>query len=418
MKKLLLLVLLFVLVQPNLLTAQWNKIMFPVENGFNLGKLYVDGNAMWAGGTGRIFRSTDQGETWLEVSTGLQSAITMNSDIIRLGDRVYASFAGNGNWFTYYTTDDGKNWVLDTAGWQGPAPIQLHTHKDYILARCESNVINYKKNSDTKWSKLTLPESHRTPGAMYSVGDTLVLGANYIAMTIDMGANWIFRNANPTGFPLGFFHGLVQDKSNPSHIYANYQVLATSKNFLVHTKNNQISWDSISMKISRPARFTGLYANGQDVYLTYEGSFTNGDTTEKAFMSKDGASTWTNITENLYSYAPFKFHSVFNLVRVNGYLYASGISPQGIVRRQVGSSAGLMEEKRTLKFDFYPNPAQDRVFFESGLSQLKVWSMDGKLLKSIDNPGHSLSIDDLQTGYYILEAQDQKQVFLGKLLKY
>jgi hypothetical protein len=418
MKKLLLLCLFFLLVQPKSILAQWNKIMFPVENGFNLGKLYVDGNAMWAGGTGRIFRSTDQGQTWLEVSTGLQSAITMNSDIIRLGDRVYASFAGNGNWFTYYTTDEGKNWVLDTAGWQGPAPIQLHTHKDYVLARCESNVINYKKNSDTKWSKLALPETHRTPGAMYSVGDTLVLGANYIAMTIDMGANWIFRNANPTGYPLGFFNNLVQDKSNPSHIYANYQVLATSKNFLVHTINNQISWDSISMKISRPARFTGLYANGQEVYLTYEGSFTNGDTTEKAFMSNDGGSSWTNITENLYSYAPFKFHSVSNLARINNYLYASGISPQGIVRRQVVSSSGLLEKDKRSNFQFYPNPAQDKVFFGSGFTQIKIWSMDGKLLKSMDNPGISIPIDDLQTGYYILEAQRDDEMFFGKLLKY
>lgn len=405
------------LVSVNLVNAQWSKVSFPVENGFNIGRLYVDGTTMWAGGTGRIFRSTDGGSNWTEVSTGLQSAITMNSDIKRLGDRVYASFSGNGNWFTYYTTDEGQTWNLDTAGWVGPGPIHIHTHKEYVLVRCESNKINYKKNTDSKWSQLPLPDSHRTPGAMYSIGDTLVLGLGYIAMTVDMGQNWIFRNSNPTGYPMGFFHGVCQDASNPAHLYANYQVLATSRNFLVRTTNNQISWDSIPMNIPKPMATSSIWAKGNEVYVAYGGSFTNGDTLEKIYSSNDGAKTWTNITGNLYSHAPFKFHSLGSLNRMNNYLYGSGLSPQGIVRLEVGGSSSINEEEPGMALKVYPNPVQDFLWVDPTFADLKIYDTSGRCLAGLKGEESKYDLCQFAPGYYLLEATKGNNHYYLKIVK-
>lgn len=396
--------------------AQWSKVDIVTTPGFNVSNLYLDGNTVWAGGTGKIYRSTDGGNSWTEVSTGLQSAISNNSGITRLGNRVYASFAGNGNWFTYYTTDEGQNWMLDTAGWQGPAPIQLHTYKDYVLARLESNFILYKKNTDAKWNVLPLPSTHRTPGAMYTVGDSLVLGIGYTASTVDMGVNWTVRSFPVTGYPMGFFNGLHQNQTKSNEVYSNWQILANSKNFLTVSRDNQYTWDSVELPVPAPARVTAAWVKGNDVFVAYEGSFTAGDTLAKVFYSADAGNTWSNITYNLYSLVQFKFHSANSFVVLNGNLLIGGLSSTGLFKYNLGTT-GLPALLNSNSLRFYPNPATSSLNFTQAITHLTISDFTGKIVLQTMVKNRQVDISELPKGLYLITGYAGDEVYQSKLLK-
>lgn len=398
--------------------AQWQKVAIPdFPPGVGLINLYDDGQTFWAGGTGQIYKSTDKGATWTNVSNGLQSPISGNSGLAKLGNRVYASFAGNGNYYTYYTTDEGANWVLDTAGWQGPAPVQLHTHGDYILVRLESNFVLYKKNTDAKWQKLVTPDAFRTPGHMYSVGDTLVLGAGYIAMTTDMGQNWTTRQTTYP-FPFGFISRLAQDKDNPKTFYADYTILSTNKSKMMVSRNGQITWDSITIPQNYPTSISQIWAKGNDVFTSFAGSFTPADTLTKVFRSQDGGNTWSNITGDLYSQLSFKFHSISSMIYNQGTLFAAGlVIPGGAMVKNVLGGVGLKEHSVSTSLLFYPNPAHSTLTIDKEITRFELYDMNGKpqIIKYNSEDG-IIDVSLLPNGLYLAYIERLGVVYTEKLV--
>jgi photosystem II stability/assembly factor-like uncharacterized protein len=404
-------------------TAQWSKVNDPLlGSGFGVSATFTDNTTLWAGTTGRIFKSSDGGDNWTEVSTGLQSGISGCTGITKLGSRYYCSFSGNGNYFVYYTENAGQNWVLDTVGWSNnfgalPAAIQLTTHKDYVLARLESNFIMYKKNTDSQWNILDVPTAFRTPGGMYSVGDTLVLGAGNVALSTDMGLNWTTRNTTyPQGMPLGFMNRIYQDHANPSVIFGNYQVLATSKPVLFVSKDNQTTWDSIHMDLDNQTLVTAMFIDGQDVYAAYAGSFQAGDTLKKVFHSNDGGNSWTNITENLYSFTTFKFHSMITMDRINGTLFG-GFSSAGMVKHTAdGGSTGFETFNQTKQLSVYPNPATSMIEVDNSIESLTLFDITGKSVLTTIVTG-PIDISALKPGIYFVNAKNGTQHYCSKLVK-
>jgi photosystem II stability/assembly factor-like uncharacterized protein len=405
------------------LQAQWQNVpITALPQGVGILKMYQDGNTLWAGSIGQIFKSTDQGATWTEASTGLQSGISGNSGITRVGNRVYASFSGNGDYYAYYTTDEGQNWNIDTAGWTTivgikPAAVQLLTYKDYVLARLESNFILYKKNTDAAWNTLTVPDGFRTPGYMYAVGDTLILGAGRIALTTDMGANWVIREPNwAPGLPLGFINGMFQDRDNPAVLFGNYQVLSNSKPKYFYTKNNQASWDSFNVDVDQPAAISGMYIKGNEIYVAFSGTFNAADTLKKIFHSTDGGLSWTNVTENLYSLASFKFHSISSIEVVNGNVFVAGFS-SGLYKR-TGGSSGLNFVNRHETLRVYPNPATEHITIDEQVTNLEITDMSGKTVVARTGKCEGeTQISHLAPGLYIVKAQKNGQQLVSKFIK-
>lgn len=401
--------------------AQWERVTVTgLPTGVGISTMYHDGTTFWAGSVGEIYKSSDNGSTWTEVNNGLQSGVSGVSGITKLGNRIYASFSGNGNYFVYYTTDEGANWVLDTAGWRSiagvvPAAVQLLTFKEYVLAKCESNYIMYKKNSDTKWSTLNVLSAFRTPGAMYYVGDSLFLGLGYVSGTADMGVTWSTPRSSvlPAGLPLNFLHNAQQDHSNPATLYANLQILSNSKNYMYVTKDNQYTWDSIPVNLKAPNAISAMYANGNEIYAAYQGSFT--DSTQKMFTSADGGKTWTDITTNLYSYTPFKFLSINRLLKAGGYIYASGL-PDGIFRYQAGSS-GVAETVRNYQLDVYPNPASQVVHLSQPADAYTLTNLQGSVVRSENgNAISQVDIRSLDPGIYLLQLESAGKIAVKKIV--
>jgi len=66
---------------------------------------------------------------------------------------------------------------------------------------------------------------------------------------------------------------------------------------------------------------------------------------------------------------------------------------------------------------FYPNPAKDFIKFQGNFDQIQIFSIEGKLIRSINQPNGLLNIQDLNSGLYILQGKNTiGEVYVGKLI--
>jgi subtilase family serine protease len=71
-----------------------------------------------------------------------------------------------------------------------------------------------------------------------------------------------------------------------------------------------------------------------------------------------------------------------------------------------------------VKANIYPNPTKDVVNIEcEGMTNVKVFSMDGKLVKVFGVNGSQCKIDDLESGIYLIMIETDRGASLKKIVK-
>jgi len=75
-------------------------------------------------------------------------------------------------------------------------------------------------------------------------------------------------------------------------------------------------------------------------------------------------------------------------------------------------------DERNVKANIYPNPTKDVVNIEcEGMTDVKVFSMDGKLVKVLGVNGSQCHIDDLESGIYLIKIETDRGALLKKVVK-
>ncbi len=98
--------------------AQWTKVSIGSFNNIIWpGKIVlVDGSVIYAGSDGLVCRSRDGGATFTKCNDGIYDALSGATGMLKVGNRLYVSFGGNGGRGIYYSTNEGDTWIPDTAG--------------------------------------------------------------------------------------------------------------------------------------------------------------------------------------------------------------------------------------------------------------------------------------------------------------
>lgn len=407
--------------------AQWESVSINgLASTSGISRVSVFGNEIWVGTTGQVFRSPDAGATWENLSSGIQANISNVTGIVRLGNRTYVSFGGNGKHYVHSRESGDSTWSLDTAGWPAYTVMgnvrlfarQLITHKnEYVVGVLESNYVIYRKASDMAWTTMTVPATHRTPAGIFSSGDTLYLvNPDSLAYSTDLGANWSTRSLTPQ-LP-GIMSRIFKNQST-SRIYAGASGFATpSTDALFYSDDNGVSWDSLPFKSQTIGRIADLIADGNEIHVSVEATLTQGDTLKKVMRSTDGGQNWTDITENMYSLIRFKFHSAGSLAMLNGTLYAAINFSSGLLKYSSGGSpTGIADATKMLQTKVYPNPASSVVTFElDDVVNVLVSDLKGQTTK-LPVYGRSVDVSALPAGLYLMQIESRGGVYFAKWMK-
>jgi photosystem II stability/assembly factor-like uncharacterized protein len=85
------------------------------------------------------------------------------------------------------------------------------------------------------------------------------------------------------------------------------------------------------------------------------------------------------------------------------------------------SSVGINELNSHTQLKLYPNPAHDILFFEgfeNELTIISILSMNGELLKQINEKGiKQINLSDLQDGVYLIKIINSKTTFITRIVK-
>lgn len=406
--------------------AQWQEtsLRTTVNSSHFISKLYYDGNVLWAGSLARIYKSEDKGSTWTEVSAGINAPQATVKDIIKLDNYIYVAFGGNGNRQVYRTNDAGQNWEIDTAGWVGIFfATNLYTYQDYLIAKLETNLILYKKNSDTQWTTLTVPDSRfYSPNTIFSKGDSLVLTSGQsgpaLALTTDMGQTWTTRSVTwGLGLPSnGDWYGantVWHGRYNKEEIFGVFRGFVTTPSLsyvydFVKTTDGMITFDTIR-GYDFSSDINTMWINNQDVFIGFYGS--------EVIHSTDGGQTWSDITDNLHSFVQWMHLPIQSLEVVDGNIFLSG-NQNGVLMR--ATTTGIANITPTSEITLYPNPASNIVTINHTPigSMLTITDITGKLVynTAITNSQHTINTTDFENGVYIIKVITDKAILNKKLI--
>lgn len=279
MKKL---ILVLVLLTCTIANAQWAQI-----STMNIGSATATGSNLYVGNNNGIYRSSDNGTSFIKISSMNSSNLAVN------GNRI---FAGNNTGF-YYTTDGDTNWIQTFTGGVGPilsTPNGLYIISGYYVWRSSNNGVSFIQTASPQY-----------PTILGSNASGSVIYAGYsmgIYISNNNGSSWSLLNMLDS-------NTVKSIKTNGNNIYVTTErgVPLTNGNIWIST-NNGSNW--VSKQMPNCIGYRNIVIVNNDIFV---GSYVG------ILLSRDNGNTWRQKNEGfLNSSDPAN-----PLVSSNGYLFAN-----------------------------------------------------------------------------------------------
>jgi len=208
-------IIIFLVLTNSLLHSEW-ELTGPGTS--SIISIYTEENNIYAGAGGRIYCSSNKGDSWKLLNFYGSIEFDYINDIIKNGEKIYiASFKG-----LYTTTDEGENWKLDTIDSQDSSVIWDITKSGNDLFVL-SNIGRLFRSTDngTNWELIT-PEPWVIGRVIAVDGNNLYVGGNgpiekpYLWISNDYGQNWHRINDTLTGLKT---KGIISLAANGNNVY-------------------------------------------------------------------------------------------------------------------------------------------------------------------------------------------------------
>lgn len=222
------------------------------QSGFIDGSMIYSGGAAEFGGTGGLYVSTNNGNTWTRKFINLHNG--MVTGFVRVGEKLFASVSGNNEKGIFISSDRGFTWTKSSSG------------------------LIFSGNA------VTISNLIEKKGILFGGGATNVSQGIYTS--VDTGATWVQAN---TGLP------------NFSTVYTFFidadTLYAGLKEGLYRTTNNGTNWTKWGTGIAA----TNIYgvAIKNDTMYAANGS-------SNIYRSINRGQTWVAVKTNQTIYVPYK----------------------------------------------------------------------------------------------------------------
>ncbi len=167
--------------------ASWVAVNTGLSNGIVL-TFAISGDNLFAGTYGGgIFRSTNEGESWTAANVGLTS-FYINTIVISDTN----IFVGTGGGGIFRSTDKGESWAAVDSGLTDLNVLSLACSETLLFAGTASGGIFRSTNKGTAWVTINTGLSNAAVKVVAASGKNLIAGTdgNGIFLSTDSGTNW------------------------------------------------------------------------------------------------------------------------------------------------------------------------------------------------------------------------------------
>lgn len=262
--------------------TEWS---YPNSRGYNhadVHGLFWIGNILYSISDGGIYKSTDNGDNWTDLSTGLairqfyrMSNSPVNSNVITGGAQ------DNGS----VTRQASGNWA-DWLGADGMEGLTSPTDPLKLWGTTQNGGIYRSINGGNSYTGLTQPSNGQwvTPLAIHPTNETILYGGwTGVYKSTNSGTSWTNISSGSISSTLA---DLAVAPSNPNYIYA------SNGSTLWVTTNDGANWTTRSA----PATINDICVdptNPSKIWVALN------STSNRVMVSTDAGATFTNISANL-----------------------------------------------------------------------------------------------------------------------
>lgn len=373
------------------LNAQWVQ-----TNGLssgNVAALTMSGDDLFAATGDGVFRSTDDGGSWVAVDSGLSNAAVVC--LAANGTRLFAGTYGDG---MFLSTNNGATWTAADSGLTATAIISLDTSGSNVLAGADGQGVFLSTDNGTSWVQTV--STFAQVYAFTTIGTNLFAATgNGVLLSTDKGATWTSLNSSPNANTLLSF-------------YSN--LLAGTSSGVFESTNDGTSWVPLMSPGLTTSNVNVLVASGPNIFA---------GTDNGVFLLKDTVWTRTGLP-NI---------SVRALVLKGANIFA-GTYGHGVYQRPLSEMITSVKQapadlpQRFVLYQNYPNPFNPGTAIGYDLpkrSQVKliVYDVLGRQVETLVNgekqPGHyevTFDASRLPSGIYFYRLQAGMSIETKKLV--
>ncbi|MBX7044269.1 MAG: T9SS type A sorting domain-containing protein [Ignavibacteria bacterium] len=388
--------LFLVLIFTSSVFAQWT-----LTNGVgttNGNTLYTVGNDIYAGTDSKAYRTTNNGDSWIEINDGFGSSRKIRDfSYSNLTSTIWCAAENSG---LYFSTNNGANWIREF-GSITTTPIAVVTVNQYVIM-ARSGSISSTTNNGLNWIAMDGNNpSYSSQRSLGTDGSKIYLGngSDGVYVTFLGGTSWTRINGNLTGNSLT----INELRCANSKIY-----IATGAGIYSST-NNGTNWINLNPSLSTTSIWSLSVLNSNIII----------GTANKIYLSTNDGANWSDITAGLPANP-----NVSEIDYNNQYIFA--ILQTGAVYRLLKSSViGISNISTEIPNKFtlsqnYPNPFNPTTNIEFSIPEksfvkLNVFDISGRQVSQLANENlsagtfrYDFNAENLPSGTYFYKLETDK----------
>ncbi len=340
------------------------------------------------GATG-LFKTTDNGNNWIKVFDCTNDVVNLFND----GNNIYASTNGSG---VYISEDKGLTWQQRNSGLGNLKVYSLWKSGNNLYGATFGDGIFVSANNGNSWTSINNGLSNKFINTIYASGANLFAGSSSAGIFISNNGGTSWTQSSLTG------RNIIVIKGTSSKLYA-----VTWGSGVYISSDNGANWTQIN---------SGMGSNLNCLIFTRH---TDNDlfiTTENAiYYSKNGGSSWENLTDN------FPAVAIWSIEVQGNYIFA-GTSELGVFKRTLTEVITSVDENKEIPAEFnlfqnYPNPFNPTTSIKysvpkNSLVKIQVFDILGREVAQLVNqekqPGNyetKFNASNLTSGIYLYRLQ-------------